>query len=150
MVSFVVPGSASAQADRVRISNLNDVSFGSIVNLQVDSRRSQSICLAANTPNGLYSVTASGTGPGGALELSNGFSKLPFSVEWSPSPGQSIGANLVANTALVGQFSDEKQQDCKPRGLETASLVIILRGSELSRAFQGDYSGVLSILIAAQ
>jgi hypothetical protein len=141
---------ALAQANKVRISGLTDVAYGTIINLQADSRRSQSICVSANSANGLYSVTASGTGPGGALELSNGFSALPYSVEWSPTAGQSAGSDLPANTALVSQYSDEKQSDCKPRGLPTASLVVILRGTELAKAIQGSYSGTLSILIAAQ
>lgn len=132
------------------MSGLADVAYGTIVNLQADSRRSQSICVSANAVDGLYSVTASGTGPSGALELSNGFASLPYSVEWSPTPGQTTGSNLVANAALVGQSSPERQQDCKTRGLQTASLIVILRATDLSRAFQGSYSGTLSILIAAQ
>ena len=57
---------------------------------------------------------------------------------------------LVANAALVGQASAEKQQDCKSRGLQTASLIVLLRGTELSKAIQGAYQGTLNILIAAQ
>lgn len=150
LACVVAPTPALAQANKVRISDLTDVAYGTIISLQTDNRRAQSICVSANAVAGLYSVTASGTGPGGALELSSGASSLPYSVEWSPAPGQANGSNLIANTALVGQSTPEKQQDCKARGLQTASLVVILRGTELSRALQGAYQGTLTILIAAQ
>ena len=143
-------GPAAAQASKVSISDLTDVAFGTINNLQADSRRSQSVCLSASAGDGLYSVTATGTGPGGALELSSGASSLPYSVEWSPAPAQLFGENLAPHTALVGQSTPEKQQDCKTRGLQTASLIVVLRGAELASANQGSYSGTLTILIAAQ
>lgn len=141
---------ATAQSHKVRVSDLTDIVYGTINNLQADSRRSQSICVSASATDGLYSVTATGTGPGGALELSSGAFSLPYSVEWSTAPSQSFGASLVANEALVGQSTPEKQQDCKSRGLQTASLIVILRGAELGAAIQGSYSGTLTILIAAQ
>lgn len=141
---------APAQSNKVSISGLTDVAYGTINNLQTDSRRSQSICVSASTTDGLYSVTATGTGPGGALELSSGTFSLPYSVEWSSAPSQSFGASLTANAGLVGQSTPEKQQDCKSRGLQTASLIVILRGAELGAAIQGSYSGTLTILIAAQ
>jgi hypothetical protein len=150
LASLVAPGPALAQSNKVRISDLADVAYGTIISLQTDNRRAQSICVSANAVAGLYTVTASGTGPGGALELTSGASSLPYSVEWSQTPGQTTGSNLSANTTLVGQSSPEKQQDCKSRGLQTASLVVLLRGAELSKALQGAYQGTLTILIAAQ
>lgn len=139
---------ASAQSGKVRISGLTDVSYGTINNLQSDSRRNQSICVSAT--DGQYTVTASGTGPGGALELSSGVSSLPYTVEWNAAPGQSFGEDLPANSVVMGQSTPERQQDCKSRGLQTASVIVVLRGAELSRAIQGAYSGTLSLLIAAQ
>jgi hypothetical protein len=150
MASLLAPSNASAQSNKVRISDLSDMAYGTIVNLQADNRKSQSMCVSANSADGLYSVTASGTGPNGALELTNGFASLPYSVEWSTAPGQTVGSNLSANAPLLGQVTPEKQPDCKTRGLQTASLIVVLRATELSRAFQGNYSGTLSILIAAQ
>lgn len=144
------PEAAVAQAGKVKISDLTDVSFGTLANLQADSRRSQSICVGANGPDGRYSVIASGTGLGGALELTSGIASLPYSVEWSQNPGQTSGSSLVANSALVNQSTPEKQQDCKPQGAPTASLTVVLRGTDLAQAIKGDYSGTLTILIAAE
>jgi hypothetical protein len=56
------PGPALAQ--KVRITNLSDVDFGTVANLQADSRRSQNICLYSNGTAGGYSVLASGSGSG--------------------------------------------------------------------------------------
>jgi hypothetical protein len=150
LANMLASAPAFAQSNKVRISDLTDVAYGTINSLQTDNRRAQNICVSANSIDGLYTVTASGTGPGGALELSSGASSLRYSVEWSPTSGQTTGSDLIANTPLVGQTSPEKQQDCKSRGLQTASLVVVLRGAELSKALQGAYQGTLTILIAAQ
>src|SRR3989337_1896697 len=75
--------SAPASAQKVRITNLSDVDFGLIANLQAESRRSQSICLFSSGLGNAYSVTASGSGPGGSFALASGSSSLPYDVEWS-------------------------------------------------------------------
>ena len=74
---------AAAPAQKVRITNLSDVDFGTIANLQSDSRRAQNICLYSNGTAGGYSVLASGSGPGSSFSLANGPSLMAYDVEWS-------------------------------------------------------------------
>ena len=142
------PGPALAQ--KVRITNLSDVDFGTIANLQADSRRSQNICLYSSGTAGGYSVLASGSGSGSAFSLANGPSQMAYDVEWSGQSGQSSGTALSPNVALTGQTSSASHQFCNSGPSASASLVVILRGSELSRARQGSYSGTLTLLIAAE
>jgi hypothetical protein len=142
--------SAPGSAQKVRITNLSDVDFGTITNLQADSRRAQNICLYSNGATGGYSVLASGSGAGSAFSLANGPSLMAYDVEWSGQSGQSSGTALSPNVALTGQTSSATHQFCNSGPSASASLVVVLRGSELSRAPQGNYSGTLTLLIAAE
>ncbi|WP_150531646.1 hypothetical protein, partial [Staphylococcus aureus] len=92
-----------ASAQNVQITQLSDVSFGTITNMGVEQVRSQSVCAYSGLLGGRYSLTAAGSGAGGAFTLSNGASVLPYEVQWNTSAGQSSGTNLVSGTALTGQ-----------------------------------------------
>ena len=150
LAAFLLATPAPALAQKVRITNLSDVDFGTIANLQADSRRSQNICLYSNATAGGYSVVATGSGPGSGFSLSSGPNQLPFDVEWSGQSGQSSGAALSPTVALTGQTSSATQQFCNSGPATSASLILVLRGSELARARQGNYSGTLTLLIAAE
>jgi hypothetical protein len=142
--------SSPAAADKVRITNLSNVDFGLISSLQSDSRRSQSICLFSNSAGGAYSVSASGSGAGGSFTLSSGTMTLSYEVEWSASSGQTSGTQLSPSAALTGQASSASHQFCNSGPAVSASMTVILRGSELSRAQEGNYTGTLTVLIAAE
>jgi hypothetical protein len=118
--------------------------------LQVESRRSQNLCIYSSGSGNSYSVSASGSGSGSAFELSDGSFSLPYDVEWSDSSGQSTGVSLAPNVALTGQTSSATNQFCSAGPVASASLTIVLRAADLSRARAGTYSGSLNILIAAE
>lgn len=146
----IVAVSPPALAQKVRITNLTDVDFGLIANLQAESRRSQNICVFSNSAGNAYSVAASGSGPGGSFALASGASLLAYDVEWSEQSGQSSGTSLSANGILAGQTSAALHQFCNSGPTTTASLTIVLRATELSHAREGNYSGSLTLLIAAE
>jgi hypothetical protein len=139
-----------ASAQKVRITNLSDVDFGLLSNLQADALRSQDVCLYSNSAGSLYSVTASGSGAGSSFTLSNGTSALPYEVRWSGQSGQSTGTSLSPNVAVTGQSSAATHQFCNSGPAASASLILVLRSSALSQAREGSYSGSLTLLIAAE
>lgn len=139
-----------AAAQKARITNVSDVSFGLISNLQADSRQSQNICVYSQSTGGAYSITASGSGAGSSFALSSGTSSLAYEVEWSPQSGQASGTPLSPNVALAGQTSSATHQSCNNGPATSASLTIILRGVQLSQASEGSYSGSLTLLVAAE
>lgn len=148
---IVVPTSYASAANRVRISALADVSFGAITNFGADSIRSQSVCLFAKSPPlDQYRITATGSGPGGAFELSSGSDTLAYEVEWSASAGQSTGAPLVANQPLTGQQNTAVADDCSKGPATTASLIVVLRSAALTTATSGNYTGTLTLLVAPE
>lgn len=141
---------AEAASNKVRITKLTDVAFGTLANLSVDASRSQNICLFADTDSGRYNITATGTGPGGAFQLSSGGQPLSFAVQWSSASGQSSGTQLSPNVPLTGQVSGATQQTCNNGPATSASLIVVLPSSALSSASAGTYSGTLTLVVGAE
>lgn len=147
-------GAPASAGDTVRISGLTDVAFGSISSFAGDAVQSESLCLYSKSPPANhYRITARGSGPGGAFLLSSGGANLPFEVQWSDSPGQTSGSQLLPNQPLTGQQSSAgagSADDCSSGPGATASLIVILRSASLSAAASGTYNGTLSLLVAPE
>lgn len=141
---------ARAASDKVRITGLSDIAFGSIANLGTDAVRSQSLCLYSSSTTNGYNVTASGTGSGGAFVLNSGGLSLPFEVQWSSSAGQSSGTQLRPNLPLTGQVSSATQQACSSGPASSASLIVVLRSNALSSATAGTYNGSVTLLVGPE
>lgn len=141
---------ASAAAQKVRITDLSDVNFGLISNLQTDARRSQNVCVFSQSTGGRYSITATGSGSGSSFALTNGSNSLAYEVEWSDQSGQTSGTSLVPAVAATGRVSAATQQTCTSGPASSASLIVILRSSSLTQAREGNYSGSLTLVVAAE
>ena len=139
-----------AAAATVDISGLQDVTFSSL-DPTVSVTRSQNLCVFSNTLLGLYSVTARGSGSASAFTLSAGGSvaPLPYQVQWSAVSGASSGMALSPATALTGQASNAILPTCALGPSSSASLIVMLRASDLQAAGSGlTYSGTLNLTIA--
>ena len=147
---LLIAAPARAASNKVRISGLGDVAFGTIANLGLDAVQSQSVCVYADTATNGYNVTASGSGSGGAFQLASGLARLAYEVQWSSSAGQSSGVQLSPNTPLPGQTSSATQQTCNNGAATTASLILVLRSAALSSASAGSYSGTLTLVVGAE
>jgi hypothetical protein len=135
-------------ADKVRITGLSDVAFGLIAGTG-DRSISQSVCAFSDSSTRRYSVVATGSGSGGAFELS-GAAPLPYEVLWADSPGQTGGSSLIAGTAVSGFTSTASHQFCNSGPPASASLTIVIRAAELASARSGAYSGTLQLMIAPE
>lgn len=140
---------AQVQAQNVRVTDLADVAFGTIANFNSDLTNSQSICAYSSATNRRYSVTARGSGAGGAFTLASGSRTLAYEVQWSSSADQTSGTPLSPNVALTGQTSSAVfLSNCFFNYTATASLITILRASAVSSATAGSYSGTLTVMLA--
>jgi hypothetical protein len=139
-----------AQSNNVRITKLSDVAFGAIGNVGADATNSQSLCIYANTAIQGYRITASGSAPGGAFSLTSGSFLLNYEVQWNQAPSQSSGTQLSPNVTLTGLISSATQQTCNSGPATSASLILVLRSSELSNARAGSYSGTLTLLVGPE
>ena len=141
-----------AGAATVNISGLQDVSFTSL-NPLADATRAQNVCVFSNTVTRGYNVTARGSGSGSAFTLSAGGSipALPYSVQWSQSAGNSTGTALTPGTRLTGQTSGAISVTCILGVLSSATLIVILRTSDLQGAASGvSYTGSPGLTIAPE
>ena len=143
---------APCSAASVQITGLQDAAFTSLDPL-VDATRAQSICVFSNTVTRGYNVTARGSGAASAFTLSAGGSSptLPYTVQWSPTAGSTSGTALAVGATLIGQKSTATNTACKTGVTASASLILILRTSDLQAALSGvSYSGTLSLTIAPE
>lgn len=140
----------AAAADKVRLTNLSDVAFGTVANLTVDAVSAQNVCVYSNSSTNAYHVTAMGTGPGGGFALASGANSLAYQVSWSSSSGQSAGLLLSPNVPLTGQISSATQQTCNSGPATSASLIITLPAAALSSAIAGTYSGSLTLVVGPE
>lgn len=138
-------------ANKARIGGLSDVAFGTIANLSSDASQSQSLCVYSNSATSGYNVTASGSGPSGAFQLTSGSQSMAFEVQWNSASGQTSGTQLNPNVPLTGLTSSATQQTCSGGGpTASASLTVILRSSVLSSVPAGTYNGILTLLVGPE
>lgn len=136
---------------RVRISGLSDVTFSN-VDPSVDATDAQNVCVWSNTSTRGYSITATGSGTGGAFTLASGaLPAVPYAVEWALSSGQTSGTSLAAATALTGQTSTAINQDCSAGPSASASLVVSIASATLQSMSAGvTYNGTLTLVVAPE
>jgi hypothetical protein len=141
-------------AARAQITGLQDVTF-SAVDPTVAASRAQSNCVWTNTLNGGYSITATGSGSGGAFSLANTTTTtapgVAYSVQWAATANQSTGNALTAGTAKTGLTSSATSPTCSAAPLTTSSLIINIASADLLTMTAGaTYTGTLSLLVTPQ
>lgn len=147
--AILMPGTALAQAsDRVRLTGLSDVNFGTIAAVEFDTSVAQSVCLYSRS--GRYGISAIGSGPSGSFSLSGSTGTLPYTVEWSQSAGSQSGTALQPSTALTGLLATATHQTCQSGPAASASLIVRLKGVDLSATQMGAYNGNLTLIVAVE
>lgn len=143
----VMAGPGYAQSNKVRVSGLQDVNFGTLPSSS-DAISSQSLCVFVGTATSTYSVSAMGSGNGGAFSLTGSGSDLSIDVMWSEVASQQSGDILVSSVPSRIYTSSASHQRCNRAPIATASLVIRARETEISRASAGTYSGAITLIIS--
>lgn len=146
---FFVP-SGPAEAQRVRLTKLADVTLGAVSTTTSDISSAQSVCAYVQSLSGHYNVRATGSGTGGAFTLAGSGTPMPYEVQWSGSANQSSGIALVPGQALTGLTAVTVDETCSLLVTSSASLVVMLRAAALSQATAGSYAGTLTLIIAAE
>jgi hypothetical protein len=136
-------------APRARISGLKDISI-SDADPAANLRTAQTVCVWSNSPAGAYTLTAGGSGSGGAFELAGGQQTLAYSVEWAQSTVQDSGQALTGGQTATNLQAAATQSDCNS-GSGSASLVVAIDSAQLAAA-QTDtpYTGSLTLTVAPQ
>ncbi|PZQ57526.1 MAG: hypothetical protein DI555_00925 [Novosphingobium pentaromativorans] len=140
---------APASAQQFQITQLTDVSFGTISSVATNRSASQTVCVYASL--GRYSITARGSGASNAFTLgntANSAQQLAYTVQWAFTGNQTTGTQLTAGQALSSPNSINIL--CSLGGLlaSSASLIVTLPSANLSAAQAGSYTGILTLMVA--
>lgn len=139
-----------AEAQRVRLTKLSDVAFGAVSTTTSDISRAQTVCAYVQSLSGHYNVRATGSGIGGAFTLAGSGAPMPYEVQWNGSANQSSGSALVPGQALTGLTAVTVDETCSLLITSSASLIVLLRATDLGQATAGSYTGTLTLVIAAE
>ena len=107
-------------------------------------------CVGMRDAGDRYTVTATGSGPGGAFAVSRqGSGNIGFEIVYADREGRAI--SLSPNGQATG-FSATTVSRCR-RGAPAADLAeikITVSQSSLAAALAGDYSGTVTFLFEAE
>lgn len=146
---MLVIAPSNAHAQKAQISGLSDVTFGTIANFSTDLSSSQNVCVYSSVKTtGLYSVTGTGSGSGGAFTLASGSNTLAYEVQWAASANQTSGTSLNPGVALTALSSSASSATCSSGPTSSASLITVLRTTNIQAANAGSYTGTLTLLVA--
>lgn len=137
--------------NRVQITGLTDIDFSSS-DPMVQATNSQSNCVWSNTATKGYTITATGSGAGGAFTLASGaLTPVSYSVLWSQTAAQTTGTSLTAATASSGFVSTATRPACIAAPSTSSSLTVQIATNELQHmASLTDYTGTLTLLVNPQ
>lgn len=133
--------------DSIMVSQLDDIDLG--VFSGVDLVASESLCVY-RASGGLYGVTVTGSGTGGAFQLVNNTSVLDYQVSWSDGVATSA---LAPGVLLSGQGNSVSgDTSCGNGAANNATLTVTLPAASVDTAVteSGLHTGVLTILVEMQ
>lgn len=132
---------------RVRISGLSDAAL-TVSDRSKAAAHVQTVCVWSNTAGNAYSITAAGSGPRGAFELSDGNSTVSYDVLWSSRVAE---IPVVLSSGLPSPSNaGAKDYECKSQS-EAGRLEIRVEPTALQIAESGaSYVGSLSLLVSPQ
>ena len=134
----------TAQATII-VNQLDDTAMGTWSGTG-DMVRTMNHCVGTS-PTGLYRVTATGSGAGGAFTLSNGSDTLAYQVEFAGRTGGFVA--LTAGVARSG-FNGDTQAQCTGLSRQSERVRITISAANLAAAPAGTYAGTLTLTVAPE
>ncbi|MEG3170363.1 hypothetical protein U1737_19420 [Sphingomonas sp. LB3N6] len=133
---------------RVQISGLTDIAFTD-VELGSQVSRAQNNCVWSNTATKGYTITATGSGTGGAFTLSSGqLAPITYGVQWAQTSGQTSGTALIPSAASAGFVSTALLPTCIAAPSSSSSLIVTVAASQLETMVSStNYTGTLTLLV---
>lgn len=147
LCALALAAPAGAQSQRVRLTGLSDVAFGTL-GVGGDAVASQSVCAFSSTNTGGYTVTALSAGQGGAFELTSAVGALRFDMMWAGSPNQQLGTLLGNGQNSAPFYSLASHHSCNNGPATSASAIVRFRQNDIENAAAGGYSGTVTLILA--
>ena len=135
---------------RAQITGLTDIAFGSL-DPAVAATASQSDCVWSNTAGKGYTITATGSGTGGAFTIANGAATVPYSVQWAATASQTSGTALTTGTASGSLVTTATTPGCTAGPATTSSLIVSIAAAGLqTMVAAANYTGTLTLVVQPQ
>ena len=132
--------------NRVQITGLSDITLTE-VDPNAEAVRSQNNCVWSNTATKGYTITASGSGAGGAFTLAApSLTAVAYDVKWSATSGATTGTTLAAGAPSANYVSTALIPGC---GLgSSSSMTVSIAAAQLQTMSSGsNYTGTLTLLV---
>lgn len=127
-------------ADRVQISNVKDIAFGTYGGTG-DLVENSSYCVYRNG-GGDYQLTL--TTIEGSFEVTDGTNTIPYAVKVDDSADASLGTAMTYNTA-AGPLVGSPAVDCG--GTDNAAMEVTFSEADLQAAGTAAYSGTVTLYV---
>lgn len=149
---------ADACADNVRISNISDVNIPIWVTGDGDIIQDVYVCVYRDsTTDRTYSITTTGDGPGYLLKSSS--YTLAYSVTWNDGGAGNLDGGTsspmvnnvpltLRNNARIQTDVPTSSSDCNGGASPTARVRITITNTNMDAAYDGTYSGVLTLYLS--
>ena len=128
--------------DEVKISNLVDIFLPPFTGTDVTGN--SSACIYRNG-GGAYQVTATGSGPANAFQLTDGTNSVTYSVAFDDGTGSS---SLTSGLALSRTNAEAVDDDCTTAGSDNATIDVTVAAANASVLPAATYIGTLTLLVA--
>ena len=146
----------SIAADEVEISNLSNITIPLWVTGDPTVISDVFVC-AYDKNNRVYGITATGDGPG--FLLKSGSHTVAYTVLWNDggaaNPGGGTTAPMVNNVKLTSRANARDKSDtpnnsadCNGGQSPTARLRITINQTAMDAAYDGTYTGTLTLIIS--
>lgn len=136
----------------VRISGMSDMSLAAYTLGDGNQALATDACVYSSIKGGKYKVKATGSGTDGAFSIADGTEVIPYSVVWNSGGQGALGTTgdaLTAGEQLATVLTKASTTSVDCAAGKTAKLNINFLGTDLDAAPAGDYSGVITIEVAA-
>jgi hypothetical protein len=130
----------------LQLSGLQDIALGMWDGLN-DMAGADSMCIYINSA-GLYSVTATGSGPGGAFAVSNAGQNLAMTVTWNDGTG---AVALAPGVTLANRAnSNSASPSCSSHAADNGTLGVLVTAATLNASpITGNFAGTITLTVIA-
>lgn len=134
--------------DSIQITQVDNINLGTFDGIN-DVTGTDDLCVFRKG-GGLYGVTITGSGAGGAFMLTTGASMIPFSVTWNDG----TGAQAVSPAVLISGLTNTYTVDpyCSGGAASNATLGVQVLANDILNAATavGTHTGILTITVEMQ
>lgn len=138
---------------RVKISNLNDLTLASWIDGDGAVTLTDDVCVYSTRPSGAYTIKATGSGTSSAFTIASGLLTIPYTVTWNSGGVGALantGTTLTTNvtSATLNNAATDNQNCAGGSPGDTARLIVGITNANMQSASDGVYTGTLTLLVS--